>query len=309
MTFGDFENLCYKTPLPLCTLINPLNANSSDIIFKGVLPKCYARSVNLANTLIFEIGTAFINIGNLIILLMIIYLVRLRYTSVARKEMIFFFWSLIAHTIATLIVDTGVSPPGSRTYAYFVSFEIGNTAVCCWSLLFAGLSGFNFWDDGSFQTMLSLYISSFMVFVVNYLIAIFTFKGWTDSLNPSTTTALYVFYFVLNPIMLGVWLISQIVICCFTLVFNWWAFGALGLTCFFFAASEVLLYGFSEKICYSMTHYVDGTLFSTLSIMFCYMMVYKFWDIITFDDDEYYRFTEVVPGVGSKQEAQSLLQH
>jgi hypothetical protein len=309
MTFGDFTAICEKTPLPLCTIVRPLNSvfDSNDP-FNGILTKCYARSVNLANTLIFEIGTSFINMGNLIILLMIIYLVRLRYTSVARKEMIFFFWMLVIHTIISLIIDTGVSPPGSRSYAYFVSFEIANMAVVSWSLLFAGLSSFNFWDDGSFKTMISLYISSSFVFIVNYMVAIFTFKGWSSSLDHSKTTALFVFYFVLNPIILGTWLISQIIICCFTLVFNWWALGALSLTCFFFAASQVLLYAFSEQICISLNHYVDGTIFSSLSLMFCYMMIYKYWDIITFDDDEYYRYTAFVPAIANKNEARSLLQ-
>lgn len=310
MAFGDFSTLCKNTPLPLCTIIKPLSSSidSSDP-FNGILTKCYARSVTLANTLIFEIGTAFINIGNLIILLMILYLVRIRYTSVARNEMIFFFWALIVHTVVCLIIDTGVSPPGSTTYAYFVSFEIANMAVVSWSLLFAGLSSFNLWDDGSFKTMLSLYISSFFVFVVNYMVAIFTFKGWGPTLNSSQTTALYVFYFVLNAVMLGTWLISQIIICCFTLVFNWWALGALFLSCLFFAASQVLLYGFSNQICQSLNHYVDGSIFSSLSLTFCYMMVYKYWDIITFDDDEYYRFTEFVPAIANKQEAISLLQN
>lgn len=308
MVFGNFQSICEKSPLPLCTVIKPLN-DSSNRVFDGILPKCYARSVNLANTLIFQIGTSFVNIGNLIILLMIIYLVRLRYTSVARREMLFFFWALIAHTISSLIIDTGVSPPGSTTYAYFVSFEIANMAVVCWSLLFAGLSSFNFWDDGSFKTMFSLYLSSGFVFIVNYMVAIFTFKGWSPGLNNSNTTALFVFYFVLNPIILGIWILSQIIICCFTLVFNWWALGALSLTCFFFAVSQALLYAFSEEICVNLNHYVDGTIFSSLSMMFCYMMIYKYWDIITFDDDEYYRFTEMVPAVANKQEARSLLQN
>ncbi|KAG0680056.1 Chitin synthase, class 7 [Pichia californica] len=292
----------------MCTLIRPLH-NSTTSYFDGVLPKCYARSVNLANTLIFEIGTSFINIGNLVMLLCIIYLVRLRYTSVARKEMVFFFISLVIHTITSLVIDTGVSPPGSRTYAYFVSFEMANISVVCWSLLFAGLSSFNFWDDGSFKTMMCLYISSSFVFIVNYMIAIFTFKGWSSGLNNTNTSILFIFYFILNPLMLGIWLISQIIICCFSLVFNWWAIGALSLTCFFFAASQVLLYAFSEQICLGLKHYVDGTLFSSLSMMFCYMMIFKYWDIITFDDDEYYRYTEVVPAVANKNEARSLLQN
>lgn len=307
MTFGDFEAICKRAPLPLCTLINPLNKDLSEVVFTGVLPKCYARSVNLANTLIFEIGTAFINIANLVILLLIIYFVRQRYTSVARKEMLFFFWCLILHTISLLIVDTGVSPPGSTTYGYFVSLELAVSAAACWSLLYAGVSSLNFWDDGSSKTMLMLYLSSFVVFCINYLISICTFKGWGGTLNASATTALYTFYFVLNPILLAVWLLTQCFICTFTIVFNWWALGALGLATFFFLASQSLIYAFSDVICTHINHYSDGTVFSSVSKMLCFMMVYKYWDIITFDDDEYYRHTEMVHGVDLKDEVNNML--
>lgn len=306
MTFGNFQKICENVPLPLCTLLK--SDDAGERVFKGILPKCYSRSVILENTLIFEIGTAFINIGNLLVLLRIIYLVRQRYTAVARREMIFFFWSLVAHTIISLVIDTGVSPPGSRTYAYFVSFEIANMAVVCWSLLFAGLSSMNFWDDGSFKAMFFLYFTSFLVFTINYLIAILTFEGWVSHLDPSNTTALFVFYFILNPIMLGIWFLTQIFICCFTLVFNWWALGALSLACFFFAAGQVSLLVFSNAICTKMNHYVDGTIFNSLSMMFCYMMIYEYWDIVTFDDDEYYRYTEFVPAIANKEEAIQLLQ-
>lgn len=307
MVFGDFRPVCEKAPLPLCTLINPLGTPLKDVVFTGVLPKCYARTVDLANTLIFEVGTAFLNIANLIILLMAVYLVRLRYTSVARKEMLFFFWCLIINVILLLVVDTGVTPPGSVSYAYFVAAQLALEGTACWSLFYAGLASFNLWDDGSKKVMWMLYLTSISVFVINFMVALFTFKGWGDSLGPSNTTALYVFIYVLNPILLGSWLLCQLFVCTFTLMFNWWPIGALGLTVFFFTASQVLLYGFSHKICTEINHYVDGSLFSTLSMMFCYMMVYKFWDIVTFDDDEYYRYTEVVPGVGSKEEAKSFL--
>lgn len=311
MAFGDFAEVCRKAPLPLCTLITPLGQSQQQTdataAFTGVLPLCYARTVDLANTLIFEVGTAFMNIGNLVVLLMITYLIRQRYTSVARKEMLVFFWGVIVNVMLLLVVNTGVTPPGSTSYGYFVAAEIAMEAVCCWTLFFAGLCSFNLWDDGSKKVMAYMYCSAAAVFVINYFVAIFTFKGWGDSLGPSNTTALYVFMFVLNPVLLGAWLVCQLFVCTVTLMFNWWAVGALCLSTFFFAVSQVLLYRFSYQICTHINHYVDGTLFSSLSMMFCYMMVYKYWEIVTFDDDEYYRYTEMVSGFGSKEEAKSLL--
>ena len=93
------------------------------------------------------------------------------------------------------------------------------------------------------------------------------------------------------------------IICFVLLVVNWWAIGSLVLTALFFVASQFMLYGFSRQICEGLNHYADGSLFCTLGFMFCLMMLYKYWEIITFDDDEYYRNTQMVPGVGSEKEA------
>ncbi|VEU21185.1 DEKNAAC102036, partial [Brettanomyces naardenensis] len=200
--------------------------------------------------------------------------------------------------IGSLVVDTGVSPPGSPTYAFFVSFQLASSAVSCWALLFSGISGFGFWEDGSPKSMISLYSSSLVVFAVNYFVSISTFKGIMPGTGPSETTLLFVFYFILNPLLLVLWLLSQYFICFFLLFVNWWAIGALTLSFVFFASSQALLYVFSDIVCNKLRHFADGSVFSSLSFMFCIMMVYKYWDIITFDDDEYYRYTEVVPGVG-----------
>ncbi|KAH3668200.1 hypothetical protein OGAPHI_001954 [Ogataea philodendri] len=303
--FGDFSGICARTSLPLCTLVSPLHDFNTS--FPGILPDCYARTVDVSNTLIFQIGTAFIHISSLIVTLMIIYNVRLRYTSVGRKEMLVFYWSFILFTISSIIVDTGVAPAGSTTYGYFVSFQVAMTGVCCWTLFFAGLSSLNFWDDGSVHTMAALFVTSFAVFTLNYVVSLLTFENWTNLINRAETTSLFVLYFIVNGTLLFMYLVCQLFICFVTLVLNWWAIGALCFSVFFFVAAECLLYIFNYSICTSLNHYVDGLIFSTLSNLFAIMLVYKYWDIITFDDDEYIRYTEIVQGVGYKEETQALL--
>lgn len=301
MTFGDFETLCQRSPLPLCSLIKPLNSGK-EVPFTGVLAKCYARTVIIDNTLIFEIGNAFLNIATLGLILVIIHLVRLRYTSVARKEMMFFFWSLFFSVLCCLIVDTGVSPPGSASYPYFVSLQLAMYATSSWALLYSGICGFGIWEDGSRKSIFSLSISSFAIFMINYVVAILTFRGAGSFIGPSKTTILFVFTFILNPLLILFWFCSQMVICLVMLVVNRWAIGSLLLTAMFFIASQFMLYGVSEQICEGLNHYADGLLFCTLGFLFCLMMLYKYWEIITFDDDEYYRNTQVVPGMGSEKE-------
>lgn len=300
--FGDFDALCQRSPLPLCALIKPLSSGD-DVQFTGVLAKCYARTVIIDNTLIFEIGNAFLNIATLGLIMVIIHLVRLRYTSVARKEMMFFFWSLFLSMLCCLIVDTGVSPPGSASYPYFVSLQLAMYATSSWSLLYSGVCGFGIWEDSSRRSILSLSVSSVAIFIINYVVAFLTFRGAGTFIGPSKTTILFVFTFILNPLLIVLWFCSQMIICFVLLVVNWWAIGSLVLTALFFVASQFMLYGFSRQICEGLNHYADGSLFCTLGFMFCLMMLYKYWEIITFDDDEYYRNTQMVPGVGSEKEA------
>ncbi len=300
--FGDFDALCQRSPLPLCALIKPLSSGD-DVQFTGVLAKCYARTVIIDNTLIFEIGNAFLNIATLGLIMVIIHLVRLRYTSVARKEMMFFFWSLFLSMLCCLIVDTGVSPPGSASYPYFVSLQLAMYATSSWSLLYSGVCGFGIWEDSSRRSILSLSVSSVAIFIINYVVAFLTFRGAGTFIGPSKTTILFVFTFIFNPLLIVLWFCSQMIICFVLLVVNWWAIGSLVLTALFFVASQFMLYGFSRQICEGLNHYADGSLFCTLGFMFCLMMLYKYWEIITFDDDEYYRNTQMVPGVGSEKEA------
>ena len=49
MGFGSFDFICEQAALPLCALVGSKN---------GIEPICYARNVELANTLIFQAGTS-----------------------------------------------------------------------------------------------------------------------------------------------------------------------------------------------------------------------------------------------------------
>lgn len=76
MGISNFASICSRTPLPLCSVIKSTThlvlSNSTKIhdfdpqhLNIGILPKCYARSIDIANTTIFGIGNAFINIAAL----------------------------------------------------------------------------------------------------------------------------------------------------------------------------------------------------------------------------------------------------
>lgn len=284
MGFGTFDLICNKTALPLCSVVGAKNQES--YFRKGILPLCYARSVELANTMIFQIGNAFVHFGGLIVLLIIIFNVRAKFTAIGRKEMLFFFYTFIILIVSSLVVDCGVSPPSSGSYAYFVAIQIGLASSCCISLLYNGILCFQFWEDGSRKSMWWLRILSFSWFVINFIIAIVTFKDWNTSLDYRKTGALFVISYVINAIILAVYLVSQIILVIFALD-SYWPLGAITLGLFFFVAGQLLTYAFSEQICTGASHYIDGLFFGSVCNIFTVMMIYKFWDMITVDDLEF----------------------
>lgn len=281
--FGDFNSICSKTALPLCSVVK----SNKDTNFPGILPQCYARSVELANTLIFQVGTSFVHFGGLVVILIIIFNVRSKYTAIGRLELLFFNYLFTALTIASLVVDCGVSPPGSTTYGYFVAAQIGLAASCCWSLAYNGLLGFQLWEDGTRMSMIAVRLTAIVAFALNFIVALLTFKGWAgDTIDKSHTMGLFVVMYLLNALSLLMYVLSQVVLLVFYLK-NWWALGALSLGLFFFVAAQIITYTASIYICEGVNHYIDGLFFGTLANLFAVMMIYKYWDMITADDLEF----------------------
>lgn len=80
MGFGDFETICRKSVLPLCALVGPPSAISGNAV--GIQANCYARSVELANTVIFEAATDFMHILALGMAAIMVLHVRSKFTAV-----------------------------------------------------------------------------------------------------------------------------------------------------------------------------------------------------------------------------------
>lgn len=79
MGFGDFRAQCLQAALPLCKLIGPQSQLTGAT---GMQAACYSRSVEVANTLIFQGATGFVHILALIMTVIMIIHVRSKYTAV-----------------------------------------------------------------------------------------------------------------------------------------------------------------------------------------------------------------------------------
>lgn len=83
MGFGDFGTICRKTAVPLCPLVGPPSAITGST---GIQPDCYSRSVELANTIIFQGPTDAMHIAALLMTGIMIIHVRSKFTAVGEFD-------------------------------------------------------------------------------------------------------------------------------------------------------------------------------------------------------------------------------
>jgi len=86
MGFGDFETICRKSALPLCSVVGPVSPISGSPT--GIQANCYARSVSLANTIIFEAATDFMHILALGMAAIMVLHVRSKFTAVGKRALL-----------------------------------------------------------------------------------------------------------------------------------------------------------------------------------------------------------------------------
>ncbi|KAL5342338.1 chitin synthase export chaperone [Aspergillus crustosus] len=282
MGFGDFDEICRKAALPLCSLVGPPSPISGST---GVIPNCYARNVELANTIIFEGGASFVHIIALLMTVIMILHIRSKFTAVGRKEIITFFYVYMALTVCSLVIDAGVVPPRSGPFPWFVAVQNGLASALCTSLLVNGFVGFQLYEDGTALSVWLLRLTSTVMFAVSFLISILTFKSW-GGLSPTDTVALFAILYIVNAICIAVYLVMQLLLVLNTLE-DRWPLGHIAFGLLVFIAGQVIMYAFGDTICDKVQHYLDGLFFATFCNLLAVMMVYKFWDYITKEDLEF----------------------
>lgn len=268
--FGSFVDICENAPLPLCASIGNLLPAVNHV---GIEPICYARNIELANTIIFEGAASAMHIVALVMTVVMVLHVRSKFTAVGRKEILTFFYLYMLLTFISLVVDAGVVPPASDPYPYFVSIQNGLTSATVTCLLINGFVGFQLYEDGTPLSLWMLRICSLIAFAITFLVSLATFKSWAG-LNPTTTIGLFVVLYLLNAVELFVYVVMQILLVVRTLR-DRWPLGDIAFGVFFFVIGQVILYAFSSKICIAVQHYLDGLFFATVCNLLGVMMVYK----------------------------------
>ncbi|KAI1477289.1 hypothetical protein K445DRAFT_321585 [Daldinia sp. EC12] len=280
--YGDFTDICHTAPLPLCPSVGPVTSVSGGV---GVETDCFARNIELANTIIFQGASSFIHIIALVMTIVMILHIRGKFTAVGRKEILAFFYFYMLLSFISLCVDAGVVPPGSEPYPYFVAIQSGLTSALITCLLINGFVGFQLYEDGTPLSVWMLRLSSVAAFVVSFLVSLATFKSWAG-MGPSNTVGLFTVLYLLNGVQLVIYVALQILLVVRTLE-DRWPLGDIAFGLFFFIVGQVILYALSSTICQATSHYVDGLFFATTCNLLAVMMVYKYWDSITKEDLEF----------------------
>ncbi|KIW60383.1 hypothetical protein PV05_00600 [Exophiala xenobiotica] len=291
MGFGSFETVCEQSALPLCYLLGT-PTDFTAVHNPALLPACSARSIELANTIIFQAATDFAHIAALGMTAIMIFHVRSKFTAVGRKEILTFFYIYSLLTMTSLVLDAGVIQATPETaYPWFVAVQNGLSSALCTSLLINGFVGFQLYEDGTTLSVWLLRLSSLVMFIISFAVSLLTFKGWAG-LSPTNTTGLFIVLFMINAICLAVYFVMQVILVVNTLQ-DRWPLGDLAFGAFFFVIGQVILYVFAKQICEGVNHYLDGLFFATVCNLLGVMMVYKYWDSITKEDLEF--------SVGTKQ--------
>lgn len=193
--------------------------------------------------------------------------------NIGRKEITTFFYIYMMLTITSLILDSGVIPPGSVAYPYFTAVQNGFTSALCTCLLINGFVGFQLYEDGTTLSVWLLRLTSVGMFVISGAVSLLTFKGWAG-LGPTNTVGLFLVLYIINGICLLMYVVMQIILVTNTLQ-DRWPLGDIAFGIFFFVIGQVIIYVFSDTICKNAQHYLDGLFFATICNLLAVMMVYK----------------------------------
>jgi len=273
MGFGDFTWICQQSSLPVCSILGPpstLTTTHQPLL----VTTCVARSIELANTIIFQAATDFVHIGALIMTAIMILHVRSKFTAVGRKEILTFFYIYLLLTCISLVLDAGVIPAiDSGAFPYFVAIQNGLTGALCMSLMVNGFVGFQLYEDGTTLSVWMLRATCLGMFIVEFAVSLLTFKGWAG-IGPENTTILFVVLYIIPALFLLVYVVMQFFLVVNTLQ-DRWPLGDLAFGVFFIVVGQVILYALGTTICEETSHYLDAVFFATICNLLAVMMVYK----------------------------------
>ncbi|KAK7462717.1 Chitin synthase, class 7 [Stygiomarasmius scandens] len=282
--FGSFDSVCQTAALVICPFVG------TD---QGIEPVCYGRNIDVGGSVVFQPSTVFIHVVAIVMTAIMIYSIQVKYTAIGRKEMVMFFWLYAIIQFLAIFLDGGIIPFDNASYPWFAAIYTGLLAAAYGCILINSFVGFQFVEDGTPLSLWSMRLSCLGLFGVGFFIAIATFKQFAG-FSYTSPMALWIVYLIWPVVCVAVYIPSQLILVYQTLE-DRWPYGDIFFGTGFYCLGMVLLFIFSDTICNTIEHYIDGIFFSEFCVLLSVMMIYKYWDSITKEDLEF--------SVGSKAAA------
>ncbi|KAK3899937.1 chitin synthase III catalytic subunit [Staphylotrichum tortipilum] len=283
--FGNFNEFCRDSTLPVCNLFSPTDDHTDDqnawggCQLKGIPLSGDRQLANLGSIILCGVAIA-ASVGLLL-------RSERKRAAVGRREIQVFLLGYLLISICE-IFSVGGFPISSKVRLAFSAIHIGAIAATCWILFLNGIVGFQLIDDGTPLSLGLLGGSALVILIGVGYIALdtgFKFTGyWDSSLSEQNRhLALYVLYLLLPLLALVLYFVLETVL----------VLRILGETrpmlyllaaAVAFAAGQVFDFVVSPYICNGTAGKIDGAPFETLFTLVSVVLVWLFWSSITEDD-------------------------
>ncbi|ORX67126.1 hypothetical protein DL89DRAFT_269553 [Linderina pennispora] len=289
MRYGDFRSLCERSPLPVCRVF--IRGDDRKFVLDNLDICSLKETIIGGSTKMLNIPDFAISIVAFLATVYLGFKAHRKLAAVGRREMSLLL-SLFCILLVANLVGSDLWFKSTRVSKWL---GIANTALevsFFWALILVGLVGFQILPDGSFASILSIVVTTIIVFVGIGYIAADTAFGISDGLKPKDSDpfyspALFTVYLVFPLVSIVIYLASQIVVVVkYLAVRGPLAWLLVSVACF--ALAQALMFAVSRKICTGTNKKIDGAFFATLLDSAAVFCIYGFWAAITEDDSEDY---------------------
>ncbi|KAL3427547.1 chitin synthase export chaperone [Phlyctema vagabunda] len=279
--FGNFNDFCRDSTLPVCNLLNTAHSNFG-------WGSCELRGISLSG------GRHLGNLGSIIIAGIAIVVTAFllwrserKQAAVGRREMQLF---LIGYIIIEIceIFTVGEFPLNSKVRIAFTGIHLGAIVATLWILMLNAVVGYQIVDDGTPLSLGLLFASAGALFIGTGYIALDTGYSWTGHFDgsyqsPNRNIGLYVLYQLAPLVFLFAFFVLETILV-IRVLGEKKPMIYLGAAAILFALGQIFNYVVSIHICNGTNGKIDGALFETLFTLLSVVMVWIFWSSITEDD-------------------------
>ncbi|KAL8813197.1 MAG: hypothetical protein Q9223_007099 [Gallowayella weberi] len=291
--FGNFQNFCRDSTLPVCNLFAPWR-DRSDIMFGQLqgYDGCQLSGIGLSGERhLGNIGSIIIAFIAILVTVFLILRADRKQAAVGRREFQLFLIGYIIIEICEIFTVGGLpmgSPLQQRVVLGFTAVHLAAIVATLWVLMLNGIVGFQLLDDGTPVSLGLILLSAAALFIGTGYIALDTAFSYSGHFDPSRTgdhrnIGLYVLYQLAPLVFVVAFVVLETILVLRVLGEKKPMLYLMGAA-LLFAIGQIFQYVASTHICSGTNGKINGALFETLFTLLAVVMTWVFWSSITEDD-------------------------